>query len=770
MPRNYQIIPQFLHPHEETYINDYTKYDELTADQSGPKFLCVFAGGKGRNTLQNKVNWSDFIREYGKPNYQKFGQAMYIPYVLLYSGYAQCQCLNVVAANATYANLIFAVGYKAEGEKFVMQYRFFSYDNLRNLDDLDVFANTIETTTPDDDGFKWLPMMTMWALGKGSYGTNFRFRFLHDKSADKENDYKNYSLQLLSTEDGNEMIEGYNVTLDTTGIDPLTRVTNYIDDVVNDVKGSGSKRIGCHFFHDNYQTLFNAFCEAYAASGTPTITTAKVDRLPSITAPSTSKLYHLTAADGSHAAGSLNVYDATNGVWNASSYTVQEVASLPAVASASTSIIYKIDNSGTSSLAAGSLWVTTDNANWVAGPEIVDCAYLPSAVTAVEGTIYELTVDRDSKAAGTMWTFDSLAGDFVSYTAPEAVEVDNPYTIGTWDMFGYNRFTKENEPFIEIVDGLGSYDFLNYEGLDLKNGSDGDFGDDVDTATREAAMEEAYINAFQGVTDKKVLSKRRAPIDLILDAGWSVNIKKAIVSLVTQRYDCMAQLDCGLLTNIDDIFDMGLALQSINTYLVSKDCGMFKTTDPVTGKIIPATITLWMADNIPTHFREYGNHTPMAGEAYAKISGYIPNTIRPEIDADDHETKEKLYADYRINYIEALDEETYIRGTQMTSQHDASDLSEENNVRVLLELKRKIERLAGKRRYRWAEPEDLALFKAGCQQYFSEYNGTKCKSCDIDVKYSDWEKTRYIVHIYLAVVFKTFQKTAIIEIDVNPRV
>jgi hypothetical protein len=133
------------------------------------------------------------------------------------------------------------------------------------------------------------------------------------------------------------------------------------------------------------------------------------------------------------------------------------------------------------------------------------------------------------------------------------------------------------------------------------------------------------------------------------------------------------------------------------------------------------------------------------------------------------EIKEKLYADYRINYIEALDEDTYIRGTQMTSQHDASDLSEENNVRVLLEIKRKIERLASKRRYRWSERDDLRLFQAGCEQYFSEYNGTKCRSCSIRVDMSAWEETRYIVHIYLEVVFKTFQKTAIIEIDVNPR-
>jgi hypothetical protein len=87
-----------------------------------------------------------------------------------------------------------------------------------------------------------------------------------------------------------------------------------------------------------------------------------------------------------------------------------------------------------------------------------------------------------------------------------------------------------------------------------------------------------------------------------------------------------------------------------------------------------------------------------------------------------------------------------------------------------MEIKRKIERLAAKRRYRWAEPEDLRMFKDACDEIFSTYRGVKCKSLDIDVKSSAWEKIRYIVHVYLAVVFRTFQKRAIIEIDVNPRV
>jgi len=88
---------------------------------------------------------------------------------------------------------------------------------------------------------------------------------------------------------------------------------------------------------------------------------------------------------------------------------------------------------------------------------------------------------------------------------------------------------------------------------------------------------------------------------------------------------------------------------------------------------------------------------------------------------------------------------------------------------VLLEVKRKIERLAASHRFHWSDPEDLRLFKEDCKEIFSSYQGTKCRTLDIEVSSNAWETTRYITHIYLAIVFRTFQKRAIIEIDVNPR-
>ena len=141
-----------------------------------------------------------------------------------------------------------------------------------------------------------------------------------------------------------------------------------------------------------------------------------------------------------------------------------------------------------------------------------------------------------------------------------------------------------------------------------------------------------------------------------------------MAALALKRMDAAVRLDTNLLTNVNDVFTMGQTLKDINTFMVSKNAGMFKTVDPITGKVIPVTNTLWMAQRYPLHVATYGNHVPMAGERYATLSGYTKNSIRPLIDADDMEIKEKLLTEYQINYIEAIDEDTYIRGTQNTSQ------------------------------------------------------------------------------------------------------
>ena len=226
MPREGQIIPKYLHPHEETYINDNTFYEDYTAAESGPTFLCVFAGGKGRSELLKMSSAPDYIKEYGYPDFFKFGQAPYMPYSALAQGNCRAYCLRLAAEDATFSNFILVVGYKVEGGKLVLDFKNITRENIRDITDLEVYANSLETSTPDENGFRWMPIMMYYCLGKGTYGQDYRVRLTDNKNADKENTYKNYEVQILSVPDGNKTIERYNVTFDPDGIDPLTQVSN----------------------------------------------------------------------------------------------------------------------------------------------------------------------------------------------------------------------------------------------------------------------------------------------------------------------------------------------------------------------------------------------------------------------------------------------------------------------------------------------------------------------------------------------------------------
>lgn len=774
MPRAGQIIPKYTHPHDEIYINDNTEYTEYTSDSGGVRFLCAFPAKKGRNKLLNFKNLSKWCNEYGAPNYRLHGQATYMPYVLLSTGLAEVQCMRIVAEDSTYANLILCADYKVETGKLLLKFKMFSRTGLRDLDDLETITNSLETITPDEDGYKRLPIMSFWCLGKGAYGTDFRIRISHDKSADKQNEYKNYNIEVLSTENGSSSIENFNVTFYIDGTDSLSGVSNYVQDVINDIdeddNGNGSTHIGMEFFYDNYQTLFDKYTEAYNSQGAPKVTIEKVDRLPAITLPASDVIYNLTQTDGSKAAG-MYAYNASQGIWAASSYTINTVASLGVATSANTNVIYKLSQADNEK-PQGSQWIT-DGTQWLAAPTIIDVAKLPSIVKYTDGTVYELTDDDGSKLAGTQWIYNDTASDYIAYVAPVVDDVDPiPYTISSWDMFGYNRFTKENDEFMEVVnaneEGLKLFDL---EGVGLLNGDDGAMSESQPESVREAAMDAAYIKVFTGESNRYLLSARRTPIDMVLDANLSINVKKQMAAFAVQRADHLLRLDFGLLQTTTDILKMNTSLGTLDSWLISKNAGMMYTNDPITGKKIPVSITLWMANAYPTHVAQFGWYTPFAGERYATLTGYSsPKSVKPVYDEDlDAETLEELYDDHRINYIEAADENTLFRGTQVTSQKKYSDLSRENNVMTTLEIKRRIQRLIYNNRYNWTESADIQNFKEDCEQVFSSYIGTRCKSLTIEVSQTAWEKVRYILHVYLSVVFRTYQERGIVEIDLNPR-
>lgn len=342
-------------------------------------------------------------------------------------------------------------------------------------------------------------------------------------------------------------------------------------------------------------------------------------------------------------------------------------------------------------------------------------------------------------------TFDLFTGLDINSNVITDLEIDNTETTTV------------------SIDGAG--------GVSMAGGTEGSFTiDKTNPELREAAIEDAYVKAFSGVTDASILSKRRVPAEVIFDANYTLEVKKALIALLIKRYDAFGYIDAGILNTPTDATDWGESMSAYADRIFSKQFQHYYIKDPFSGKNIPMTVTYFLVNKVITHFKSVGggNHIPFVGEAYAKLTGAIKDSLKPMIDADNNEVKEALY-NLRLNYFECIAENTYTRGTQSTSQNIWSDLSEENNMLVLLELKRKLEKVVASKSYNFAEKEDRQKFTEAAERLITPYIGVKMRAGSVFFNMNSYEELRNILHCYLNITFKSLVKTGIIEIDINRR-
>lgn len=359
----------------------------------------------------------------------------------------------------------------------------------------------------------------------------------------------------------------------------------------------------------------------------------------------------------------------------------------------------------------------------------------------------------------------------------------------------FTALTKDNGTVDLYTIDTTSADAINVSadlGISLTGGSDGSFSSTNSDADRNAAMDAQYIEAFTNLSvgttgtpvasekyDKAILSKRRTPSELILDAGYSDDVKKELIDLGLRRYDARVILDAGLeerrsyagvLEWYNNTFINGDAalVDKLNNFIFSKECQTYKVRDPFTGKIIRVTSTYFIAANLPTHFENIGNHIPFVGSEYATLTGHVRNSLTPIIDADDLEVKEQLYTN-KFNFFECIAEDTFSRAVQVTAQSVTSDLSEENNVNIILEMKRMLEDYVSSNLYNFAEAEDRVIFTKDADRLFSDFRATKVRDYTVYFDMNSFEEARNILHCYLAVTFRTMATRGIIEIDINKR-
>lgn len=301
MASNQQIVPKYTFPHEETYINDNT--DRILTDPVSDTvvypYLSVFASGRG---IDNKFVRMDTLKQYekmyGKTDYRKYGQPHLMPRAFLSQPNTVVWCMRVMPSDATYANSVLSVWYKADKEKKKFRLKF-TVKNITENSTIDggatamkkiladrnaiiEYASKTDGTAvggvyTDEEGYTQVPLLVVTSLGRGVYGQNLRWRITLDEDYEKEYNVKVYRFEIIDTTDGATVSSVHIGSLVSSG---KTSKAVLIDDVIDDEE-EYNLTAKIHCFEENFENLYDAyvsFCnEIQEAEPSTDITIPDVD-------------------------------------------------------------------------------------------------------------------------------------------------------------------------------------------------------------------------------------------------------------------------------------------------------------------------------------------------------------------------------------------------------------------------------------------------------------------------------------------------------------
>lgn len=406
-------------------------------------------------------------------------------------------------------------------------------------------------------------------------------------------------------------------------------------------------------------------------------------------------------------------------------------------------------------------------------PESFAVAFNEDAIVGNTSLFVDGVIGDPRNGSSKITTLTNIAGFEQILEAYNDANDNSEFTMNDFDvLLGINKHTRNAIANYEIDTMTEGVVVLNAAGgIALVGGEDGDLDEAAEASVRTAALKEAYIAAFSGATDPMIASKNKFPTNLMLDANFDPEVKHEMVALAEKRTDCMVVLDCGtgIKTKRSPITYLKNNLDSFvnnKVEMIDSICG--KVRDPYSKKIVTVTNTLLLAADYPNHWARFGGkHVPLAGNVYGVITGFIDNTIYPVYDeAVDADIMDEL-CEEKINFARINAKQNIIRATQTTRQKITSNLSEANNVFILLDIKRDCEELCADYQYNFSEPEDIARFNKDAETVISKYSDSQVRTIEASFDKNDWEAERGILHLYVGFTHKDLVKTTIVEIDVN---
>lgn len=274
MPIVGQIQPSYLHPHVATYINDNTEFTDQAAGvvDDSIKLFYVITSQKGRdNVFLTHTNQYDWLKEYGNPNMDLYGQAGYMAHASLSTGVCTVKTMRVMPEDATYSNALIALKVKVDetsGKKLIVKHTCSFRSDAQDKGDLLAALEALREEEPDLEGFITLPLAAFYCVGRGTYGDEFRVRVAQSLQMDRENDYKNCKVEILGTEGGLSSLGFFEGAIYSGALDGKRSI--YIEDYVNDIS-TGSGHINMYIEPSTIAQFTQMYAEINPAATVETI-------------------------------------------------------------------------------------------------------------------------------------------------------------------------------------------------------------------------------------------------------------------------------------------------------------------------------------------------------------------------------------------------------------------------------------------------------------------------------------------------------------------
>lgn len=291
--------------------------------------------------------------------------------------------------------------------------------------------------------------------------------------------------------------------------------------------------------------------------------------------------------------------------------------------------------------------------------------------------------------------------------------------------------------------------------LYLTGGTDGAW-------TAGDSEESLLVKGYTGLIDSSILDVRANEFDILLDANTSPAVKNAMAALASDiRGDCLAILDLGFQANESQTVAYrkdSVGMSHRNVAIWAHDMEVY---DEFNGENVKVTTPYLLASRIPTVDSDFGIHWPFVGPRRGVISGFeninfIPNEI----------WKEQLYK-AQINYIEK-DPKKVNLATQLTSQVQNSALSDVNNVRALLRIKREVEKMMADYRMEFNDSTTHDSMNYDLNNYLQGWVANRCcKTISGTVYASDYDRQQKLVRVKIEMVFAGIIERVAIEIVIN---